>query len=137
MIYTIVLTHVFIHCLIQNLYMSKKSCNFAADYENSLNRMENKTLVKVEVNFNDILNVHFDAEEISTEKTRFYREKNFEKKLEDLAYITLFGPEMRIMLRIGVMYLPFAVKSGNLNKFEGHYEISYAGHDGTADILFE
>ena len=38
------------------------------------------------------------------------------------------------MLRIGVLYLPFIVKSGNLDVFEGHYEISYMGHDGTADV---
>lgn len=96
--------------------------------------MENQGLVRAEVDFNDLLNVHFDAEEIPCERGKIYQEKNFEKKLSDLAHITLFAPEKRIMLQIGVVYLPFVVKSGNLDVFEGHYEISYLDHDGTADI---
>lgn len=99
--------------------------------------MENKGLVKVEVDFNDLLNVHFDAEEIPCDRGKIYREKNFEKNSDDCAHITLFGLEKRIMLRIGVFYLPFIVKSGNLDVFEGHYEISYLGHDGIADIVIE
>ena len=96
--------------------------------------MENQGLVKIEVDFNDLLNVHFDAEEIPCERGKIYREKNFEKKSEECAHITLYAPEKRIMLCIGVLYLPFIVKSGNLDVFEGHYEISYIGHDGTADV---
>ena len=92
--------------------------------------MENQGLVKIEVDFNDLLNVHFDAEEIPCERGKIYREKNS----DDCAHITLYAPEKRIMLRIGVLYLPFIVKSGNLDVFEGHYEISYMGHDGTADV---
>lgn len=99
--------------------------------------MENQGLVKVEVDFNDLLNVHFDAEEIPCERGKIYREKKIEKKIDDCAHITLYAPEKRIMLRIGVLYLPFIVKSGNLDVFEGHYEISYIGHDGTADIIVE
>ena len=96
--------------------------------------MENQGLLKIEVDFNDLLNVHFDAEEIPCERGKIYQEKNFEKKLSDLAHITLFAPEKRIMLQIGVVYLPFIVRSGNLEVFEGHYEISYLDHNGTADI---
>lgn len=99
--------------------------------------MENQELIKVEIDFNDLFNVHFDAEEIPCERGKIYREKNFEKKLSDLAHVTLFAPEKRIMLRIGVMYLPFVVKSGNLDVFKGHYEIVYNGHCGTADIVIE
>ena len=54
--------------------------------------MENKGLVKVEVDFNDLLNVHFDAEEIPCDRGKIYREKNFEKNSDDCAHITLFGP---------------------------------------------
>ena len=96
--------------------------------------MENQGLVKIEVDFNDLLNVHFDAEEIPCERGKIYSEKNFEKKYDECAHITLYAPEKRIMLRIGVLYLPFIVKSGNLDVFKGHYEISYMGHDGTADV---
>lgn len=96
--------------------------------------MENQGLLKIEVDFNDLLNVQFVAEEIPCERGKIYREKNFEKNFDDCAHITLFSHEKRIMLRIGVLYLPFIVKSGNLDVFEGHYEISYLGHDGTADI---
>ena len=99
--------------------------------------MKNQGLVKVEIDFKDLLNVHFDAEEIFCERGKIYQEKNFEKNLHDLAHITLFGPEKRIMLQSGVFYLPFIVKKGNLDSFEGHYEISYNGHDGIAEILFE
>lgn len=99
--------------------------------------MKNQGLVKVEVDFNDLLNVHFDAEEIPCERGKIYREKNFEKKSDACAHITLYAPEKRIMLRIGVLYLPFIVKSGNLDVFEGHYEIVYNGHCGTADVVIE
>lgn len=97
--------------------------------------MENNQLVRVEVDFNDLLNVHFDAEEIPCQRGKIYREKKFEKNSDELAYITLYAEERRIMLRIGVVYLTFIVKSGNLDVFEGHYDVSYLGYDGTADVL--
>ena len=99
--------------------------------------MENKQLFKIEVNINDLINVDFKAEEIPCERGKIYREKKFEKKLCDLAHITLFGPEKRIMLRVGVFCIPFTVTCGNTDIFYGHYEISYLGHNGTADVTVD
>lgn len=99
--------------------------------------MENQGLVKIEVDFNDLLNVHFDAEEIPCERGKIYREKNFEKNSDDCAHITLYAPEKRIMLRLGVVYLPFKVLEGNMDVFEGEYKVEYAGHEGTVEVVTE
>lgn len=97
--------------------------------------MNTKQLFDVEVNINDLINVRFTAEEIPCERGKIYREKKIEKKICDLAHITLFGRESRILLHVGVFSIPFVVTNGNTDTFEGHYEISYLGNNGTVDVF--
>lgn len=96
--------------------------------------MINSKVANISINIDDYLVVLFDAVELEGESGKIFREKNFEKNDDSLAYIKLYAQEERIVLKIGVMYWHLRCLSGDLKNFHGDYEVEYFGHKGKMTV---
>lgn len=101
--------------------------------------MKDKELFFVNINLiEDSFGIvmRFEAELLGRDKNSiFLLEKNPQKNEDSLARIVLYTDMSSIMLRVGIAYISFKVKEGNLEDFRGEYKVSMLGRVGKISVL--
>lgn len=96
--------------------------------------MADSTLRKVEVIVDNAFSCSFEAIKNNTEKGVLFTEKNFAKENRELYALALLPDKKLVVLQAGNFCLTFEVKNGNLEDFEGKYEITFIEHTGIVTV---